>query len=98
MKISHEECLRNLNRNHLSFYELDHRICGSSRFSLVKKFQDIEIWERKKSDGSVTFALVFRHGESWLYWVPSHNQVKILGEFLPGYYKDLDDRNRMGRK
>lgn len=98
MKISHEECLKNLNKNHLSFYELDHQIRGSSAFSLVKSFRDIEIWERKKSDGSRTFALVFRHGKSWLYWIPTHNQVSILSEFLPEYYKDLDQRNRMGRK
>jgi len=95
--ISHEECLKNLNKNHLSFFELDHDISGSSKFSLVKSFDDIEIWERKKSDGSRTFALVFRHGRSWLYWVPSHNQVKILGEILPEYYKDLNQRNQLRR-
>lgn len=95
--VSYEDILRFLNNGSMrSNYEKQNGIFGISDFKKIKSFGDIEIHERKKSDGSVTMALVFKNGSAWLCWIPSHNQMRAMFDIIL-HYESLDQKNEDSR-
>lgn len=97
MDYGFDNCLKRLNTNRRqSNYERENDITASSDFHIIDDKGDIKFLEQEKTDGTKTFAIIFKSGrlsDLWLALVPSDNQVIALSEILPQYYPKLNINN-----
>lgn len=82
----------------LTLYEQKNNITIVSS-EIVKDFDDIKIAEMKKSDGSVTFVILFRKAlklNLWDNWIPTKNQFNVLME-IGKFIDEIESRNKDAR-
>lgn len=70
-------------------------------WQLLKDFEEIKFFTRRKTDDSVTLLLVFetrRGSGNFSGWIPSARQAYVLAEQFGFYYRLVDDQNRRNQK
>ena len=80
-------------------YEVEKGISQKS-WEILDDYGEIKFYFNRKSDGSITFLIIFRAGitDHWCGWMPSDKQCKIMIESFPMIYRQVKYFNSIERE